>query len=171
MLLDVVRSRFADQVELDIVTRDDVPEGYGARVHRAEPNSPLLRELYARADLFVLPTRAECFGIAVVEAMASGLPVIFSDVGAARDIVDDGSTGWLIEPSAPALARALEQALENRARLPEMGRAARQVAVTRFDGKRNDDRLVGLILEQAEAFRAQRADGQGRRSTARPGTP
>ena len=70
------------------------------RVHRAEANSPLLRQLYADADLFVMPTRAEAFGIVTVEAMASGLPVIVGDVGGGRSIVDHGKTGWLIPPRA-----------------------------------------------------------------------
>jgi glycosyltransferase involved in cell wall biosynthesis len=153
MLLDVFRRRFADRCELDVVTRDVVPPTPGVRVHRAEPNSPLLRELYARADLFVLPTRAEFFGIASVEAMASGLPVIAGDVGGARDIVDDGETGWLIEPTESALAAALERAVDLRDRLRSMGRQARAVAEQRFDGKRNDALLVDLIVEAAERQR------------------
>jgi glycosyltransferase involved in cell wall biosynthesis len=152
ILLDVYRSRFADRCELDIVTPEAVEGGAGIRVHRAEPNSPVLRDLYERADLFVLPTRAECFGIATVEAMASGLPAIVGDVCAARDIVQEGVTGWLVEPTGTALARALEHALEHHARLPEMGRRARIVAEHRFDGRQNDARLVDLLLREADRF-------------------
>jgi glycosyltransferase involved in cell wall biosynthesis len=121
----------------------------------------VLRDLYRNADLFVLPTRAECFGIAAVEAMASGLPVIFGDVGAARDIVDDGETGWLIEPTAEALARALEYALDRREQLPHMGRRAREVAEERFDGARNDARLVDLLLDQHARWRARQRPRSG----------
>ena len=147
ILLDVFRARFTDRCELDVVTRDAVEPSPGVRVQRAEPNSPLLRELYARADLFVLPTRAECFGIATVEAMASGLPVIVGNVGGVGDIVDHGETGWLIEPTADALASALEQALRRRERLPDMGRQARLVAEERFDGRANDRAVVDALLE------------------------
>jgi glycosyltransferase involved in cell wall biosynthesis len=152
ILLDAFRSRFADRCELDIVTADAVAGGGGVRVHRAEPNSRLLRGLYERADLFVLPTRAECFGIATVEAMASGLPTIVGDVGAARDIVDENVTGWLVEPTRTALARTLDHALEHRQHLPEMGRRARRVAERRFDGRQNDARLVELLLREADRF-------------------
>lgn len=155
VLLDVFRSRFAGRCDLDIVTRDEVMPSPGVRVHRAEPNSPLLRELVAQADLFVLPTRAECFGIATIEAMASGLPVIVGNVGGAPDIVDDGRTGWLIEPTAIGLARALEHAVTRRECLPAIGRQARAVAEQRFDGARNDVAVIDLLL--AEAGRAQRA--------------
>jgi glycosyltransferase involved in cell wall biosynthesis len=154
MLLDVVRARCAGRVELDIVTPEAVEPGPGVRVHRLAPNSDGLRDLYAQADLFVLPTRAECFGIATIEAMASGLPAIVGDVGGARDIVDDGSTGWLIEPSEEGLAGALERALRHRDALPAMGVRARQVAETRFDGRRNDERIVSLLLDVAAGVRA-----------------
>jgi glycosyltransferase involved in cell wall biosynthesis len=150
LLLDVFSAQFAGRCELDVVTRESVAPRPGVRVHRAEPNAPLLRDLYARADLFVLPTQAECFGIATVEALASGLPVIMGEGGGARDIVDENETGWLIPPTGPALVAALERALAVRERLPAMGRRGRKVAEARFDGARNDRRMVDLVLEQAD---------------------
>lgn len=158
MLLDVIASRFAGRCELDVVTRDAVEPAPGVRLHRAEPNSPRLRELYARADLFVMPSRAECFGIATVEALASGLPAIVGDVGGARDIVSPGETGWLIEPTAEALAQALEQAVTRRDDLPAMGARARQVAESRFDGRANDRAVIDTILETFGASRQGRAE-------------
>jgi glycosyltransferase involved in cell wall biosynthesis len=152
LLVKVVQERFAGRCELDIVTRDTVHGATLARVHRMEANSPELRDLYARADVFVLPTQAECFGIASVEAMASGLPIIMSNVGGAPDIVSDGETGWLIAPTAQSLARAIEQALADRERLMVMGRRARARAEERFDGRINDSRVVDLVLDQAERW-------------------
>jgi glycosyltransferase involved in cell wall biosynthesis len=154
LLLDLLRERFAGRCKLDVVTRDEVPAMPGVRVHRTEANSPELLRLYAQADVFVLPTRAECFGIATVEALASGLPAIMSEVGGAADIVDHGSTGWLISPSADSLGAALEQALADRGRLFEMGNRARAVAEQRFDGARNDATIVDLVLGEYERFRA-----------------
>ncbi|MGE5597683.1 MAG: glycosyltransferase family 4 protein [Hyphomicrobiales bacterium] len=156
MLVEAIRSRFAGRCELDVVTRSPVPPAPGVRVHRCEPNSPELRALYQRADLFVLPTRAECFGHASVEAMASGLPALVSDVGGSADIVDHGETGWRIPPTHIALIGALEHALANREVLPAMGEHARQVAERRFDGRRNDHILADLLLEQVERWRQPR---------------
>lgn len=157
MLLEVFQQRFSGRCELDVVTRDVVPPLPGVRVHRAEPNSAVLGELYARADLFVLPTRAECFGIATLEAMASGLPVIVGDVGGVRDIVGPEETGWLIEPTGEALTTAIEHALADRMKLRAMGCEGRRVVEERFDGRRNDGLLVELLVEQAARHR------QGRR--------
>lgn len=137
--------------ELAIVTRDetgDLPPG--ARVVRADRNSPGLKAIHQWADVFVLPTRAECFGIATVEAMASGLPVIVGDVGGARDIVVDGVTGWLIEPDLPALRHALGTAAADRTRLLAMGERGRRRAERRFDADRNARELVDLMLALAD---------------------
>lgn len=160
LLVDAVTGPFADQVVADVVTRDRVPNRRGVTVHRCEPNSDELRALYARADLFVMPTRAECFGHAVVEAMASGLPVIVGDVGGLKDIVEPGSTGWRIAPDHAGLAAALADALHDPERLPAMGVRARRVAEERFDGRRNDRTLVDAMLDlvQARAVDRRRAD-------------
>ena len=150
LLLDVMRSEMGVAFELDIVTRDAVQPTRNVRIHRAKPNSAALRQLFAQAELFVMPTRAECFGVAAVEAMASGLGVIMGDVGGARDIVTPGRTGWLIEPTASDLAAALQAALGARASLPCVGAAARANAETRFDARVNDARLLDLILSCVE---------------------
>jgi glycosyltransferase involved in cell wall biosynthesis len=153
LLVDVVRSRFRGRAELDIVTKEPVEGSSTIRVHRAEPNSAKLTSLFAQAHLFVLPTRADCFGIATVEAMASGLPVVMGDVGAAREIVDHGRTGWVVPDDGAVLAAVLEEAIQSPERLPAMGETARQVAQERYDGRRNDLQLVDLLLE------AQRVGG------------
>lgn len=156
MLVDAVNSDATNRFVLDVVTREDVTQSERVRVHRAEANSDLLRELFARADLFVLPTRAEAFGIATTEALASGLPVIVSNVGGAPDIVDEVETGWLIEPTQQSLRLALHAAFERRAELPDMGRRARCVAEERFDGARNDKRVIDCMVEEAERARRER---------------
>jgi glycosyltransferase involved in cell wall biosynthesis len=158
LLLDVYQARFREECELLVVTRDPVPELPGVHIVRAEPNSDALRNLYDEADLFVLPTQADCFGIAALEAFASCLPVIITDVGGTNEIVSEGETGWLISPDANALAAAIEHALVIRDRLPAMGAAARADAEQRFDGRRNDLHVLELVIEQGEAYR--RAKGK-----------
>ncbi len=148
-LLDAVRPRLCRGLELDVVTRSHVREAPGIRVHRAGPNSPELRRLYADAHLFVMPSRAECFGIAAVEAMATGLPVVMGDAGAAREIVDHGMTGWVVPPRREELAALLDHVAEHPEELPAMGRLARLAAEDRYDGRRNARSLVDLLLRVA----------------------
>jgi glycosyltransferase involved in cell wall biosynthesis len=150
MLVELIKGRLAGMCEVDIVTRDAVEPSPAIRVHRAEPNSPKLRALYANADLFVMPTRAEAFGIVTIEALASGLPVLIGDVGGARSIVDDGDCGWLIPPTHEDLSDALDAALSRRDELPEMGRRGREVAERRFDGSKNHAHLVSAMIELVE---------------------
>jgi glycosyltransferase involved in cell wall biosynthesis len=149
ILLDVARIR--EDIEVHVVTRDAVEASSRVSVHSAAPNSPELLALYASADVFVLPTRAECFGIAAVEAMAAGLPVIMSNVGGAGDIVEDGVTGHLITATARELAEVLEAVAADRERLAAMGRCGRERAERLFDGARNDRAIVDLALRLVAA--------------------
>lgn len=82
---------------------------------------------YAAADLLVLPSRSESWGLVVNEAMASGLPAIVSDaVGCAPDLIVEGETGWTFPAGdAPALASRLALVANSADRLLEMGSRAK----------------------------------------------
>jgi glycosyltransferase involved in cell wall biosynthesis len=86
-----------------------------------------LADAYASADVFLFPSRTDTFGQVVVEAQASGLPVLAVDEGGPRSLVQDGITGLLRPADAHALAAALTGLAgdaDGRARLAEAGLAA-----------------------------------------------
>jgi glycosyltransferase involved in cell wall biosynthesis len=102
--------------------------------------------LLRQCDLVVQPSLAEGFGIALVEAMACGLPVISTRVGIAPQLITAGEQGWLVvEPTAQCLGEALRLALRlsPRERL-EMGLRARAAVVGRFQPERYLHRLETL---------------------------
>jgi len=88
---------------------------------------------FADADVFVLSSHSEGRPNVVVEALASGLPVISTNLEGVRGMVMDGDTGWLVAAGdADQLAAALDQANANRAELRRRGERAREVANTRI---------------------------------------
>ena len=107
--------------------------------HRLEPNFCFLgaiKDLPAQleaADLFVLPSRSEGFSNSLIEAMASGLPVIATDVGGNAEAIQEGVTGFVVPSEDPeALARAIVELLRLPQRRQQMGQAGRQRAETQF---------------------------------------
>ncbi len=74
--------------------------------------------VYASADLLVLPAGADPSGRAILEAQASGLPVLAVDAGAARELIEPGRSGCLVAPEADVLAAAI-RGLARRAALCE----------------------------------------------------
>ena len=71
-----------------------------------------LQKLYRTADAFVLPTREDCFGLVLLEAMCASLPIISSKYAdGARDLVSDGENGYIIDPEdVDGFAEAIEKA-------------------------------------------------------------
>ena len=89
----------------------------------AVPQSEL-PDYYAAATVCVVPSRHETFGLAALEAMACGAPVVASNVGGLRGLVADGETGLLVPAGdASALASALSDLLGHPARARRMGAA------------------------------------------------
>lgn len=141
------------EVELDVVTRSALTAEPGVRVHHGlTPTSPELRRLYAEADVAVLPTLGDASPYAVVEAMAWGLPVVTTDVGAVAEAVLPGRTGLLVEPADPSSLRAaLQRLVDDPALRHELGRNGRQRAEEVYDGSRNADRVLDLMRDRALA--------------------
>ena len=122
-----------------------------------------LRGAYARARVLVLPslTDAESFGMTLVEAMATGRPVIGSAVGGIPDVVTEGETGLLVPPGdATALAAACTRLLDSDALCARLGAAGRRVAETRYAWPLLVDEHIAILralpLSHARADRPER---------------
>jgi glycosyltransferase involved in cell wall biosynthesis len=141
------------QVELHLVTRDTPPSPLPDGVHLHQGltnNSPELIRLYQSCDIFVLPTRADCYSLVALEAMACGLPVIISRLGGIPDIVT-AETGRLILPDDyDALSAALEALVTDPDLRRRMGRAGRCRAEAHFDCRENIGRLLIGMRAAAE---------------------
>jgi L-malate glycosyltransferase len=107
--------------------------------------------LLAQADLFVLPSQSEAFPNSVLEAMASGLPVVARAVGGLPDLVEHGRTGVLVqEETSAALGAAIDELVRRPERATALGIAAR-ASVARFSFDRMVAAFEDLYLTQLGA--------------------
>lgn len=81
-----------------------------------------LRELYKNSDVFIIPTREDCFGLVILEAMCASLPVISSKYAdGARDLIADGENGYIVDPEdTEGFANTIERILSE-GKLAKMG--------------------------------------------------
>jgi glycosyltransferase involved in cell wall biosynthesis len=104
--------------------------------------------LLERASVFVLPSYVENMPVSVLEAMAAGLPVVATNVGAIPEVVEDGVTGMLAPPGdADALARAIESILADPQRCQRMGEAGRARAQRHYSVDRVMPRLEAIYRQ------------------------
>jgi glycosyltransferase involved in cell wall biosynthesis len=124
--------------------------GIRGRVHFAGwLSSEQLKEQYASANVFLFPSRHEGMPNAVLEAMASGLPVIATHIAGNEELVAEGETGRLVPPEdAEALREALEPFLVEAQMREQMGGAARRRVESSFSWNRVAGQYE-LILQKA----------------------
>jgi len=118
-----------------------------------------LRPVWAASDLFVLPSHGEGFSLALVQAMAAGVPVIAFAAGGPTEIIVHGETGFLVPPrDVAALAERMRELLDDPALCARIAEAARRAVRHRFDRERILDRI-----ESVYAAACERAPARGSR--------
>lgn len=105
---------------------------------------------YSAADLLVMPSYTESFGLVALEAQACGLPVVGSGVSGLRSVVRDEVTGYLIDAHEPALyAERIGRLLDSPDLARQMGRRGHMLA-QRYSWRRTADRVQRLMEETVE---------------------
>ncbi len=141
-----------DRKRLERIARD---VGIAGSVEfRGELRDQELSQAYAEADLFVLPSLKEGFGIVFLEAMFNGLPVVAARAGGSMDVVVNGQTGILVTPNdGEELARAVSGLLANSTQRERMGAAGRQRVMEQFQFEHFASRWQRWLVQLApEAF-------------------
>ena len=153
--------------------------GLGERVRflGALPHAQAL-DWMARAAMLVLPSihtctgRTEGLGMVLLEAAATGVPIIGSRVGGIPEAVRDGVTGFLVPPQDPAaMARRIADLLDDRALRLRMGGEARRFVERQFDGRRQTERLEAFYDAAVAGAPAGTALPAAPAGTALPATP
>ena len=129
-----LRLAFAGFADTDYAHRVLAGHSLGAFVPGELAQDVLHRDWYSAADLLILPSMVEPFGLVALEAMSCGVPAAVSDVAGAAEVISDRETGVVLDSRhlAADLDRLLVDALEGRLDLAAMGAAARIDVATRL---------------------------------------
>lgn len=119
----IVTEKINKNIELDIVGEGEekskiiamiTAENLEKKVNlHGELRGGRLYEKYSNSDIFILTSDYESFGMVLIEAMASGLPIIATNIPALRNVVENNKTGLLVKPEPEDLAKALEKLIND----------------------------------------------------------
>jgi glycosyltransferase involved in cell wall biosynthesis len=111
---------------------------FGGHVSQAD-----LPRWYHMADLYISPSHVDGSSVSLMEALASGLPCLVSDIPGNREWVEDGVNGWLFrDGDVDDLARKISYAIENRQQFERIGASAHRTAEQKADWKKNFGKLL-----------------------------
>ncbi|HKO97125.1 MAG TPA: glycosyltransferase family 4 protein [Pyrinomonadaceae bacterium] len=152
-------AQLTDRAELVLVTDwpiepEDLPAGVSV-VRGIKPFTESWTELWKSADVFVMPTRNEAFGMVYQEAAAAGLPAIGTRLNAVPEIVLDQVTGLLVSPGNKSeLVEALRTLIGSAELRRRLGSEARRRAETLYSPERYSQKLCALLLSLARSRNA-----------------
>lgn len=155
----------SDHPDIKVVIAGDGPEraklGRLTRDLDIEANVTFLGEIphegvpsaLATFDVFAMPSRAEGFGVAAIEAAAMGIPVVGSDVHGIPDVVDHNETGLLVPPGdEQALGRAIARLADDVRLRKTMGDNALALVTERYDWRENTAQMERIYNDMVRTF-------------------
>jgi glycosyltransferase involved in cell wall biosynthesis len=104
-----------------------------------------MSDLMRAADVLALPSQSEGLPGVIMEAMASGLPCIYTNISGAHDLIDDGTDGRIIEADGSGLNEAMVAYLRNQRLSEQHGHAARTKAEKRFGNRAVFERYLRVF--------------------------
>ena len=148
---DLDKADAITQAEIDLAERQAGVRFLGARDDVAE--------LYLAMDLYVLASHREGFPRSAMEAAAMGLPIVATDIRGCRQVVDHGTTGWLVGVrDIDALTAAIDTLVVNHELRRTMAAAAREKAVRDFDDRAQITRTLHCYSRQHSDRSTSRLD-------------
>lgn len=128
-----------------------------------EQSSAGVHQILDNADLFVMPSLSEGIPVAIMEAMAAGIPVIATDITGVSELVEHGVTGWLTEAaSVEGLVEVIRHVLDNAVERDRCVEVAHDRVRREFDAETNYRRTVA-VWQSALQFGANSGTGSARR--------
>ena len=110
------------------------------------PTAPtIVKEYFDRADIFCVPSHKEALGVANMEALACGIPVVSTNVGGIPEVLNNGKCGWLVEPGSPKkLSEAIYECISNNKERERRSNNGYQF-VQQFDSKNLVDNFLKIV--------------------------
>jgi L-malate glycosyltransferase len=139
-----------------ILTNGDVMDRVHFGGHVSQKDLP---RWYHMADLYISPSHVDGSSVTLMEALASGLPCLVSDIAGNREWIQDGVNGWLFhDGDVNDLAEKILYAIKNRESLTGISEAARHTAEEKADWRKN----FGKLLETYEKILSRSRNSRGR---------
>jgi L-malate glycosyltransferase len=114
---------------------------------------------YHMADLYISPSHVDGSSVSLMEALASGLPCLVSDIPGNKEWIENGVNGWLFrDGDVEDLAEKILSAIKNRKSFNKIGKAARQTATQKADWKKNFGKLLeayNRVIARSEPLRGE----------------
>lgn len=132
--------------EIDDIDREISDHGLEKQVFTTG-RVPTVHEYYAIADVFVLSSRIEGFGVVLLEAMAAGLPVIATNIPGVDEVVTNGLSGCLVPPGEPDRLAEAMISMQSEKRRKLYGMRGREHAARKFDIENTVDSHLKLYRE------------------------
>jgi len=127
---------------------------FGGHVTQAD-----LPRWYHLADLYISPSHVDGSSVTLMEALASGLPCLVSDIAGNQEWIEDGVNGWLFrDGDVDDLVEKILNAIKNRKSFKKIGEAARKTAEQKADWRKNFGKLLEVyhVIARNKPFRGER---------------